>query len=198
VSIIGDHIQDLSPGPDRGRRGRARVPRLTRASAGVPAAVPVGVLATIAMDGAMIAAGRLGGSAFTSDRIRVEVVGRWSAGLMRGRWCGADITAQPAQPGELALGLLAHYAMGIVLTQAFLLLARPGDGRPSVPAATAFGIATAALPLLWMYPSMGYGWLALRSGEATRINRIMLIGHTTFGLAIGLWAPRFAKRRPPS
>jgi len=146
----------------------------------------------------MVAAGRLGGSAFTSDRISIEVVGRWSAGLLRGRWRGADIAAQPAQPGELALGLLAHYAMGIVLTQTFLLLARRGNGQPSVPAATAFGIATAALPLFGMYPSMGYGWLALRSGEAARINRIMLIGHTTFGIAIGLWAPRFAERRPRS
>lgn len=162
----------------------------------VPASVPVGVLATIAMDGAMVAAGRLGGSAFTSDRLRMEVVGRWSAGLMRGRWRGDDIAAQPAQPGELALGLIAHYAMGIVLTQAFLLLARRGSGRPTLPAATAFGIATAALPLLGMYPSMGYGWLALRSGEAARINRIMLVGHTTYGIAIGLCAPRFAERRP--
>ena len=162
----------------------------------VPAGVPAGVLATITMDMALVAASRLGGSAFTSDRLDVEVIGRWAAGLMRGRWRGADIAAQPAQPGELALGLLAHYVTGIILTQAFLLLPRSGNGQSSVPAATAFGIATAALPLLVMFPSMGYGWFGLRSGDAARLDRIMLLGHTAFGVGIGLWAPRFAERQP--
>lgn len=36
-------------------------------STGVPAGVPAGVLATITMDGAMVAASLLGGSAFFSD-----------------------------------------------------------------------------------------------------------------------------------
>ncbi len=47
-----------------------------------------------------------------------------------------------------------------------------------------------------MFPSMGYGWFGLRSGDAARLNRIMLLGHTAFGVGIGLWAPRFAERRP--
>jgi len=54
------------------------------------------------------------------------------------------------------------------------------------------------LPLLIMFPSMGYGWFGLRSGEAGRLNRIMLVGHIAFGVGIGLWAPRFAERRPGS
>ena len=51
------------------------------------------------------------------------------------------------------------------------------------------------LPLLVMFPSMGYGWFGPRSGEAARMDRIMLVGHTAFGVGIGLWAPRFAARR---
>jgi hypothetical protein len=47
-----------------------------------------------------------------------------------------------------------------------------------------------------MFPSMGYGWFGLRSGDAARLNRIMLLGHAAFGIGIGLWAPRFAARRP--
>ena len=38
-------------------------------------------------------------------------------------------------------------------------------------------------------------WFGLRSGEAGRLNRIMLVGHIAFGVGIGLWAPRFAERR---
>jgi hypothetical protein len=162
----------------------------------VPAGVPAGVLATITMDVAIVAASSLGGSAFTSDRTDVDVIGRWAAGLLRGRWRHADITSESARRGEVALGLLTHYGTGIILTQAFLLLPRLGNGRPSFAGATAYGIATSVFPLLVMFPSMGYGWFGLRSGEAARINRIMLLGHTAFGIGIGLWAPRFAERRP--
>ncbi len=143
----------------------------------------------------MVAAGRLGGSAFTSDRLGPDVIGRWAADLVRGRWRHDDIRSEPARRGELAVGILTHYGTGVILTEAFLLLPRRGNGRPSFPAATAFGIATAALPLLVLFPSLGYGWFGLRSGEAARLDRIMLVGHTAFGVGIGLWAPRFAKRR---
>ena len=45
---------------------------------------------------------------------------------------------------------------------------------------------------------MGYGGFGLRAGDAGRPNRIMLVGHIAFGVGIGLWAPRFAERRPGS
>ena len=177
---------------DNGRAMRA----LHTLSIRVPAGVPAGVLATITMDVAMVAASSLGGRAFTSGRLDVDVIGRWAADLVRGRWRHDDIRSEPARRGELALGLLTHYGTGIILTQAFLLLPRRGNGRPSFPGGTAFGIATSALPLLVLFPSLGYGWFGLRSGEAARLNRIMLLGHTAFGVGIGLWAPRFAERRP--
>ncbi len=160
----------------------------------VPAGVPAGVLATVTMDVAMEAASRLGGNAFISDRLGLDMIGRWAPDLLRGRWHHADIRSEPARRGEVALGLATHYVTGIVLTEAFLLLPRRESGRPSFPAGMAFGIATAALPLFVMFPSMGYGWLGLRSGDAARLGRIMLLGHTAFGVGIGLWAPRLAKR----
>src|SRR5512136_2345881 len=119
----------------------------------VPAGVPAGVLATITMDVAMVAASSLGGSAFTSDRLGPEMVGRWAAGLLRGRWRRGDISREPALRGELALGLATHYLTGVMLTQAFLLVPRRGRGRPSFLAGTAYGISTAVLPLLVMFPS---------------------------------------------
>jgi Protein of unknown function (DUF2938) len=161
--------------------------RLTR-SLRVPAGVPAGVLATVTMDGAMVAAAVLGGSAFRSDRLGPDMIGRWAAGLLRGRWRRVDISREPAQRGELALGLATHYVTGVVLAQAFLLAPPRWRGRRGFLAGTVYGISTAVLPLLMMFPSMGYGWLGLRSGEAGRLNRIMLVGHIAFGIGIGLWA----------
>jgi hypothetical protein len=118
------------------------------------------------------------------------VIGRWSAGLLRGRWHHADITSEPPRRGELWLGIVTHYATGFVLTAVFVMLPRRDDGRPTFRGALAFGLATAALPLLVLFPSLGYGWFGLRSGEAARLDRIMLLGHAAFGVALGLSAPR--------
>jgi hypothetical protein len=160
----------------------------------LPAGVPAGVLATIVMDAAMVAASLVGGRAFTSDRLGADMIGREAIDLVSGEWRHGDITRQPARRGEFAVGMLTHYVTGIVLTQMFLLLPRRGDGRRSLRTATAFGIATAALPLLVLFPSLGYGWFGLRSGEAARLARTMLLGHTAFGIGIGVGARRFAGR----
>ena len=153
----------------------------------VPASVTVGVLATLSMDAFFLAAGRLGGSRFTSDKVGLELVGRWAGGLARGRLRHADMAAEPPLRGEAALGLAVHYLTGVMLTQAYYEALRRVDRKPGVLSATAFGAATALLPLLVMYPSWGLGALAVRSGEAARLLRIMLLGHTAFGAAIGLW-----------
>jgi hypothetical protein len=164
--------------------------------ADIPAGIPAGVLATITMDAAMVAAAGLGGRAFDSDRLGPGMIGRWAAWLARGRWRHDDIRHAPPVRGELALGMLTHYATGIALTEAYLVLAGATHRRSSVPVATAYGVATSVFPLLVMFPSMGYGFFGHRSGEAARLNRIMLLGHVAFGLGIGLWAPRFSRRRP--
>lgn len=155
----------------------------------------MGTLATLTMDLAMLAAARFGGLAFRSDRLGPDVIGRWAYGLSRGRWQHADIRSEPAVGGEIVLGILTHYATGIILTQAYLLLSCRRGATRSLPGATAFGIASAALPLVVLFPSLGYGWFGLRTGDAARIDRIMLLGHTAFGVGIGLSAPRFAGTR---
>lgn len=162
----------------------------------IPAGVRAGVLATMTMDVAMVAAGRFGGNAFSSDRLGADVIGRWAAGLIHGRCRHDDIRPEPARHGELALGLLTHYVTGIVLTEAFLLAPRHGTGRPRFRAAIGFGAATAVLPLLVLYPSLGYGPLGLRSGDAARLDRIMLLGHAAFGVGIAMWAPPFVEPQP--
>jgi hypothetical protein len=50
------------------------------------------------------------------------------------------------------------------------------------------------LPTLILYPSWGLGPFALRSGEAARLLRIMVLGHTAFGTAIGVWTTLLRRR----
>jgi hypothetical protein len=168
--------------------------RLTRPIAAGPSSVSVGVLATVSMDAVFAAASQIGGARFTSDKVGLEIVGRWAAGLACGRFAHDDMAAEPALRGEAVLGLAVHYVTGISLTAAYYELLRRGGRKPRLVSATAFGAATALLPLLVMYPSWGLGPFALRSGEASRLVRIMLLGHTAFGTAIGVWTTLLCAR----
>jgi len=157
------------------------------------AAVPAGILATLTMDGAMAAAAVFGGAAFAADRLGIGMIGRWAAGLAQGRWRARDVSREPPERGEAALGLLVHYATGVALTEVYVLLS-PARARPSVTAATCYGAATAVLPLLIMFPSMGYGAFGRRSGEAGTLLRVMGVGHVAFGIGIGIWTRRALRR----
>jgi hypothetical protein len=160
----------------------------------VPESVAVGVLATLSMDAFFVAASRLGGERFTSDMVGPDLVGRWAAGLVRGQYRHRDIKQAPPQAGEVPLGMAVHYLTGIILAWAYLGALRRAGVRPGVPSATAFGVASALLPTLVMYPSWGLGAFALRSADAPRLLRIMLLGHTAFGAAIGVWTGVLSRR----
>lgn len=135
--------------------------------ASISGGVLAGALATVTMDAAMVLASRVAPDAFASDKIGLELIGRWAGGLARGRRRQADMTAEPELRGELAMGLATHYLTGITLTEAYVVLLRRAGLGPGLVKATAYGVATAVLPLLVLYPSMGYGCCARRSGDAS-------------------------------
>ncbi len=156
--------------------------------ANIPVGVVAGVLATVTMDAAMALAVLLAPDTFASDKIDLAMIGRWAGGLARGRWRHDDITAEPPMRGELCMGLATHYLTGVVLTQVYVAALRRGGLMPDPLKATAFGLATSALPLLILYPSMGYGCCGRRADDARRLLRVMLLGHVAFGAGIGLEA----------
>ena len=162
----------------------------------LPASIPVGALATITMDVVMVIASRVAAGAFASDKMSLEAIGRWTGGLGRGRRRHGDISAAPKLRGELALGLATHYLTGMVLTEAYFVLLRRSGLGPGPAKATAYGLATSVLPLLVLYPSMGYGCCARRSDDAASLVRLMLLGHTAFGAGLGLWAALLRGRAP--
>ncbi len=126
-------------------------------------------------------------------------MGRWAVGLARGQLRHADIESEEPVRGEVAVGLAVHYFTGVALTQAYYwMLPRRSRSSGGVAAASAYGAATALLPLVVMYPSWGIGLFGLRSGEAARLARIMLFGHTVFGAGIGLWTALLRERSAPS
>ncbi len=103
----------------------------------------------------MVVASQVAPTAFATDEIALRLIGRWAGGLLHG-WLRHDAlaTEQPIG-GEVAIGVAAHCLTGTILTVGYLAAMRRTGRKPRLTSATAYGLATGALPLLVMYPAMG-------------------------------------------
>ena len=145
--------------------------------------VLIGAGATVVMDLWVLARKRLLGVPAAS----YGLVGRWIAGLARGRFRHERIAASPAVRGELLLGWTAHYLIGLAF--AALLLAIWGIDwarEPTLAPALIVGIGTVLAPFLVMQPGMGAGIAASRTSRPGAARLQSLITHTIFGF--GLYA----------
>ena len=137
----------------------------------------------------MVLAARLAPAAFASDKIGPEMIGRWAAGLARGRWRHEDISAEPPVRGELWIGFAAHYFTGIILTQVYLAAAGrggPSAGRARRPSPTEWPPAccrSSSCTPRWA-TGVAAGGAATPAASCARCS----LGHVGFGVGIGLWA----------
>ena len=147
------------------------------------AAVLIGAGATAVID----IWGLVRKQAFGTPPMNFALVGRWLAYLPRGRFFHKPIAASPAVRGELMIGWVAHYLIGMAF--AAILLAIWGldwARHPTVAPALIVGIVSVAAPFLLMQPGMGVGIAASRTPRPGTARLQSLINHTIFGL--GLYA----------
>jgi hypothetical protein len=155
----------------------------------------IGVLATVTMDCAFFAAARLRPGVLDPDELGPDLIGRWAAGLARGRIRHDDIAREPKVPGEIGIGLATHYLTGVALTLVYRALPKEGAPGGGMTSAIGWGVATGALPCLILYPSYGYGCCARRTGKSAQIVGVMLLGHLVFGAGIGFWSRMLLRGR---
>ncbi len=116
-------------------------------------------------------------------------IGRWVGHLARGKLAHASIRAAQPIPGELLLGWLTHYAIGVAF--AGLLVGLYGIGwthTPSLLPAVLVGAGTVAAPLFVMQPAMGSGFAASRTPAPFRNCLRSVVNHTVFGTGLYLSA----------
>ena len=145
--------------------------------------VAIGTGATMVMDAWML---------FRSRVLRIPaqsyaLVGRWLAGLARGRFRHERIAASPAVRGELAIGWIAHYLIGIAFAGVLLAVWGLDWARgPTLMPALIVGLGSVAAPFLLMQPGMGAGFFASRTPRPGAARLQSLVTHTIFG--VGLYA----------
>ncbi len=144
--------------------------------------VLTGAVATAVMDLWTIVRLRLLGTPLSN----YGLVGRWLAGMARGRFRHDRIAASPPVRGEQIIGWTAHYLIGMAF--AAVLLAIWGSD-PGIVAALIVGIGSVAAPFLVMQPGMGAGIAASRTPRPNAARLQSLVTHTIFGLGLyaGSW-----------
>jgi len=121
------------------------------------------------------------------------MVGRWFAHLPRGRFLHDDIARSEPVANELAIGWIAHYAVGILF--AGIVLAIWGVGwaqNPTFLPALIVGLATVGCGWFILQPGMGAGIAASKRPNANTLRLMNIVGHTIF--AIGLYGTALLTR----
>lgn len=141
----------------------------------------MGVGATLAIDLWNLLLRRVFGVASLSNC----VLGRWLCYMPAGTFRHRSLATAPPRPHECAIGLAAHYGIGITLATAFVaLMPAVWLTRPTVTPALLYGVATLVFPFFVMQPAFGLGVAASRTA-APALARLKSLGtHTVFGLGL--------------
>jgi len=140
-----------------------------------------GVLGTVAMDLLNLVFARAG----LTSRIDVGMIGRMAAGWARGRFRYEHPEEMEKAEHEMGLGLLTHYAIGLVLAFFYVVGWHFLIGGPVSPAwALHYGLATTVASWFFVYPSMGFGPLGLRSPEGLKAPLSALANHLFYGIGL--------------
>ena len=146
--------------------------------------VLIGVGATAVMDLWLMVLKRL-----KVPTLNFGFIGRWIGNGLGYRWAQEGIAKAPPVRGELLIGWVAHYAIGMAF--AALLLAVRGTAwaqQPTLLPALAIGIATVAAPLFIMQPAMGAGIASSRTPKPVLNVLKSLVNHAVFGTGLYLAA----------
>ncbi|WP_460451235.1 DUF2938 domain-containing protein [Alsobacter sp. SYSU BS001988] len=115
------------------------------------------------------------------------LVGRWFGHLPSGAVFHEDIGAAAPVANELALGWVAHYAIGVLYAAVLLVVAGPGWAQsPTFLPAWIIGLVTVGAGWFLLQPGMGAGWAASRRPNANQIRILNVVAHTVF--AAGMYA----------
>lgn len=119
-------------------------------------------------------------------------VGRWVAGIPRGKLIHANISNSPSVPYEAVLGWGFHYLTGIIYGVMYIGLCLLSGITPGGVSAITFGILTAVAPFFILMPGMGMGVLARKTATPLKNCLSSLFVHAVFGAGLWLGAQLFS------
>lgn len=149
-------------------------------------AAVTGIFATLLMDAVAVIGTRLG----FLRKGHLGLLARWMRQLARGHRVApdGDIRRAEARPGDVTVGFLLHYGIGIVLALVYFGALSASGARPGTTSALVYGFATNVFPWFLMYPSMGFGFFGASAPPEARLLPTSLVAHLSYGIGLGLGA----------
>ncbi len=145
--------------------------------------IGAGVLGTLVMDALNHLVSQTGFILKTD----IRMIGRMSAGWLRGRFRYENPSQIEPHEHELTLGYLAHYAIGLVLAAIFVIGWDQLIGGTISPVwALVYGFTTTVASEFIVYPSMGLGMCGRRSPEGIKAALSPLANHLFFGIGMAI------------
>ncbi|KAF7769921.1 hypothetical protein PCIT_a2846 [Pseudoalteromonas citrea] len=147
------------------------------------ACVVVGMVATAFMDLWAIFLKHV----FGVRPLNYALVGRLGLHAIKGEFFHKNINVSQEMTGELMLGWLLHYLIGVIFSAVFIgLVDELWFYEPSIYLSILFGLLTVLLPFLIMQPAMGLG-IAAAKAPLPNVARIRSIQtHCIFGVGLYL------------
>jgi hypothetical protein len=140
----------------------------------------VGIGATLVLDTWLALLKQLG-----VPTLNFALLGRWVGHAAHGHVYQPAIASSAPVRGELALGWIAHYAIGIAFAALLVGVQGPSWTQdPSLLPAVVIGISTAAAPLFVMQPAMGAGFAASKTPAPLKNCLRSVANHAVFGLGM--------------
>lgn len=123
-----------------------------------------------------------------------HLVGRWFAGLPRGHLVHhAGIGQSPPVRGELAIGWVMHYLVGILFAAVLLAIWGPAwAAQPRFGPALWVGLVTVGAGWFILQPGMGVGIACSGAPRPMLARGLNIAGHVVF--AIGLYGTALLMR----
>lgn len=120
--------------------------------------------------------------------VKMNMLGRWALGMLKGKFIHADIHHYPSFNNEVGIGWLFHYVVGGLVAIAFPFLLAPGsaiDQAAIIKYSIMFGLATSVLPWFVVYPAFGVGFFGVRAPKEAKPVLTSIVSHTCYGFGIG-------------
>lgn len=143
--------------------------------------VAIGIGATVLMDVWAVVLWKV----FRQGRPNWAPVGRWFWHLKDGTIFHDDIGKAEPYAGELALGWIGHYAVGILYGVILALVMGAGwFAAPTFLPAWLLGILTVGAGWFLLQPGLGIGVAASKLPNANTVRVLNLVAHTIFALGL--------------
>jgi hypothetical protein len=143
-----------------------------------------GIVGTVAMDSIKYFGHKLrliGG-------VRMDMLGRWALGMLKGKFIYQDIHEASGFAGEVPAGWAFHYLTGVLVAWGFPVFALSLGLSGSLSlfgGAVVFGLITSVLPWFMVYPAFGKGWFGSRAPKSAKPILTSVVSHTFYGAGIG-------------